>query len=131
MLRWDGASAPGDEDAAVDKLAGPSTLSAFVFAGPTNADLGEFVQSTIQWTVRDHGDTCPETTPEVTAPIEIGGKPGMYLAWNCGILINHAITVHDGMAFTMVMRDPGIPAATDQKDRALLQELVDAVTFGS
>jgi hypothetical protein len=130
MLRWDGASAPGNEDAAVDRFGGPSTASAFVFAGPTAVDLDTLVKNTITWTVRDHGDTCTERTPEVREPIEIGGEPGTFLAWNCGILINHAITVHDGMAFTMVMRDPGVPAASDPTDRALLQELVDSVVLG-
>ena len=131
MLRWDGASAPGDDDPSVDKFAGPGTVSAFANAGPTSDDLDTFVRHTIEWTVRDHGDTCPATAPEVTEPIDFGGEKGHFLAWNCGILINQALLVRDGVAYTMVMRDPGVPAATDAADRALLQQLLDSVVFGS
>ena len=131
MIHWDGASAPGNSDGSVDKLIGPQDLSAFAFAGPTALDLDAFVEDTIAWTIRDHGDTCPERTPQARERIMIGGQPGIFLAWACGILINQVITVHAGTAFTMVMRDPGVPTATDPQDRAILEELLDSVVFPS
>jgi len=129
IFRWDGASAPGSDDPSVDKFAGQETAAVFAFAGPTSDDLAAFVQHTIEWTVRDHGDTCPERTPEMRESIVIGGEPGTFLAWNCGILINQALAIHHGTAFTMVMRDLAVPAATDAGDRALFDQLLDAVVF--
>ena len=127
MLRWDGASAPGNDDGTVDKFVSPSTVSTFAFAGPIRADLDQFVKDNIAWTVRDHGDTCPATAPETTEPIQIGGEDGMLLSWNCGILINQALAIRDGTGFVFVMRDPGVQAATDATDRALLEDLLNSV----
>lgn len=129
MIRWDAASSPGDDDSSVDKFAGPAGLSAFAFAGPVRVDLAGFVKETIAWTVRDHGDTCPATAPEVTEPIEIGGEPGMLLSWDCGILINEALLVRKGTGFVVVIRDLDVKAATDPADRAILQALLDSITF--
>ena len=129
IFKWDGASAPGDGDPTVDRLGGPGKASAFVFAAPTTSSLDGLVRDTIKWTVRDHGDTCPATTPDVTEPIRFGGEQAMFLGWNCGILINQVVAVHDGMAYTMVVRDPGVAAATDAADRALLEQLLNSVVF--
>jgi hypothetical protein len=129
ILPWDGASAPGDDAPTVDKLAGPGTASAFVFAAPTSDDLDKLARDTISWTVRDHGDTCPATAPEVTEPITFGGVKARFLAWNCGILINQVVAVHDGKAYTMVLRDPGVHAAMDADDHAVLQQLLSSVIF--
>lgn len=129
MLRWDGASAPGNDEGTVDKFVSPSTVSTFAYAGPIKADLDQFVKDNIAWTVRDHGDTCPATAPETTEPIQIGGEDGMLLSWNCGILINQALAIRDGTGFVFVMRDPGVQAATDATDRALLEDLLNSVTL--
>jgi hypothetical protein len=127
-LRWDGASQPGYEEPVVDKFGGPVSASAFAFAGPVTFDLDGFVQDRIKANARDHGDTCP-ATPEVKEPIEIGGQPGVFLAWNCGILINQAVTVHDGVGFAMTMRDRELQAATNPDDRAILEALLGSVIF--
>lgn len=129
VLPWDAASSPGHTDPVVDKFASPSDVSAFAFAGPVTVDLAGFVEDTIAWTVRDHGDTCPATAPEKIEPIEIGGEPGMLLSWNCGILINDAVLVREGTGFVLVMRDPSVAAATDPADRAILEVLLDSITF--
>jgi hypothetical protein len=129
MLPWDGTSAPGSEDATVDQFVGPSDVSSWAYAGPMTGDLAGFVKDNIAWTVRDHGDTCPATAPETTEPIEIGGESGMLLSWDCGILINQAVLVRDGTNFVFAMRDPGIHAATDPADRAILEDLLGSVTF--
>ena len=129
MLRWDGASQPGHLDASVDKFASPSAVSAWAFSGPVTVDLAGFAKELIAWTVRDHGDTCPTTTPESTEPIQVGGEAGMLLSWNCGILVNEAVTVRDGTGFVLVIRDPGVEAATDPADRTLLDKLLHSVTL--
>jgi hypothetical protein len=131
ILPWNGASAPGNDASTVDKFVSPATVSAFGFAGPVAADLDQFVKDNIAWTVRDHGDTCPATAPETTDPIQIGGEDGMLLSWNCGTLINQALVIRDGTAFVLVMRDPGVQAATDATDRALLEDLLNSVTLPS
>ena len=129
MLRWDGKSAPGHDDGSVDKLVGPASAMVFAHAAPMTVDLDRFVQDTITWTVRDHGDTCPATKPETTEPIQIGGEPGMLLSWNCGILINEALTIRDKTGYVFVLRDTAVPAATDPADLALLRQLLDSVSF--
>ena len=129
--RWDGASAPGDDFPSVDRFASPTTVSVFGYAGPVTTDLDQFVDDTIAWTVRDHGDTCPAAAPEATEPIQFGGEDGMLLSWDCGILINQALLIRDGTGFVFVMSDPGVQAATDATDRALLEGLLDSVTLPS
>ena len=126
MLQWDGASAPGHDDGSVDKFAGPSTVSVVGYVGPVTVDLDGFAKDNIAWTVHDHGDTCPAKDPETTESIQIGGESGVLQSWNCGILINEALIVHDGMGYVFVMRDPGVAAATDASDRALFEDLLDS-----
>ena len=53
----------------------------------------------------------------------------MLVEWNCGILINVAVTVHDGVAYLFGFRDLGVHAATDPADRAALQGLLDSMQF--
>ena len=55
----------------------------------------------------------------------------MLLSWDCGILINQALLIRDGTGFVFVMSDPGVQAATDATDRALLEGLLDSVTLPS
>ena len=130
VFRWDGKTAAGHEEPEVDKFGGPPSATAWAFAGPVTLDLAGFVQDRIDANVRDHGDTCP-APPEVNEPIQIGGEPGVFLAWNCGILINQAVIVHQGVGFCMVMRDRAVQAATDAGDRAIHKTLLDSVVFPS
>ena len=87
------------------------------------------MKATIQGTVEDHGDTCPKAIPDAQHPIEIGGQPGMLLAWDCGLLIDQAVTVRDGVGYFFGLRDPTVQAATDAADRRLFFELLDSVRF--
>jgi hypothetical protein len=130
MLPYDGTSGLGHASIEVDKFVGPA-VDVFSWAQPFAGNLPELVQATIDQNVRDHSDTCPTPRPEVIEPIDVGGRPGRLLGWNCGILINEAVTVHDGIAYTFVLRDLGLAAASDPADRALLEELLDSVTFPS
>jgi hypothetical protein len=129
IAKWDGVSQPGSTEPTVDKFGGSASASAFAMAAATNLDLTDLVKDRIAANFRDHGDTCPKEAPDVNQPTTVGDDPAVFLAWNCGILINMVITVHDGLAFLMVMRDVQVHAATDPADRALLDALVSGVRF--
>jgi hypothetical protein len=129
ILRWDGASAPGNSDPTADKFISPATVSVFSYAAPFSGDLDQFAEDYTAWTVRDHGDTCPATAPTTSETIEIGGETGVLQSWDCGILINPALTLHDGTAFVFVMRDIAVHAATDPADRAIFEEILESVSF--
>jgi hypothetical protein len=51
------------------------------------------------------------------------------LAYNCGILINHAVTVHHGVGYDFAFRDPTVAAATDPTDHAALLDILGSVQF--
>lgn len=125
ILPWNSLNQPGP-DAESDKFAGPGDLTAWAFAGPFGGDLNAFVADRIAANARDHADTCPVAEPEINEPIQIGGQPGVLLGWNCGALINQAVTLRAGVAYEFVLRDLGIRAATDPTDRALFQSILDS-----
>ena len=129
--KWDGTSQPGSTEPSVDKFGGSASASAFAMAAETELDLPDLVKDRIAANFRDHGDTCPVETPDVNEPTTVGDDPAAFLAWNCGILINMVVTVHDGLAFLMVMRDTQVHASTDLADRALLDTLLSGVRFSS
>lgn len=112
-----------------DQFLGHADTSSWAFAAQTTKGLRAYVKGTIEGTVEDHGDTCPAATPDAQHPIEIGGQPGTLLAWDCGLLINQAVTVQDGVGYFFGFRDPSVQAATDAADRKLFLELLDSVTF--
>lgn len=127
-VRWDGVEASGHEEPTVDQFQGPMYAQFWAYGAPVSMDLAGFVRAQIAANARDHGDTCP-AKPEVQEPISIAGGPGVFLAWNCGILINEAITVHGGKAFMLFARDLLIHAATDAADRSTLDALLANVTL--
>jgi len=128
IVRWDGDRQSGP-DAETDKLAGPDQIMAWAFAGPYAGGLDAFVQERIAANHRDHADTCPETDPAIKEPVAIGAERGVFLAWNCGAVINIAVAVHAGVGYMFVFRDLAIEAATDPADRALFQSILDSVEF--
>jgi hypothetical protein len=127
---WDGSGAPFSGDAVADQFIGPATASAWGFAAPTTEDLAGYVDERIAATATAASATC-SPAPESQDPIDIGGEPGMLLSWNCGILINLAVTVHDGTGYVYGLRDPSVHAATDAEDRAIFEELLSSVQFSS
>jgi hypothetical protein len=127
-VAWDGSGAPFSGDAEADQFVGPGTASAWAFAAPTTKDLAGYVQERIAATAAAASATCP-ATPELQDPIEIGGEPGTLLGWDCGILINIALTVHNGTGYLFGLRDPAVHAATDAADRATFLELLGSVGF--
>ena len=129
LARWDGKGSPGAIDAVADQFIGPADTSSWAFAAPTTKGLRAYVKATIQGTVEDHADTWPKPTPDAQHPIEIGGQPGMLLAWDCGLLINQAVTVKDGVGYFFGLRDPAVHTATNAADRKLFLELLGSVKF--
>jgi hypothetical protein len=126
---WDGKGEPPSSDAAeADRFVGPAAASSWAYAAPTAKDLAAYVKENIEATAKYHGDTCP-ATPEAQDPIEIGGQPGTLLAYNCGILINNAVTVDKGVGYLFGFRDPSVQAATDAADRELFLELIKSVNL--
>lgn len=126
--KWDGISAPPFAAPEGDKFEIPGPASAAGMSSPTSKDLAGYVQDRIAANQRDHADTCPPV-PETSDPIEIDGEPATLLSWDCGILINLGITVHDGIGYLFGMRDPDVHAASDPTDRALFMNLLTSVQF--
>jgi hypothetical protein len=130
VLRWDGVRQPGP-DAEVDKFPGPDRISMSAFAGPWKGTLAAFVADRIAANHRDQADTCPNEKPDINEPVSIGGRPGNLLGWNCGAVINQAVIVRNGVAFSFSFRDLGIRAASDPADSVLFQSILDSVVFPS
>jgi hypothetical protein len=130
LLRWDGTKSPGP-DAEADKFAGPEQISAWAIGGPFSGDLAAFVTNRIAANARDHSDTCPVAEPEINEPLQIGGQPWVLLGWNCGAVINQALTLRNGVAYVFTFRDLGVRAATDPVDRALFLSILDSVELPS
>ena len=126
--RWNGKGAPGSEDAVVDQFVGPAAAYSWAYAASTTSALPAYVKATIEVTVEDHSDTCP-ADPVAGDSIQIGGQPGTLLAWNCGVLVNQAVTVHHGVGFFFGFLDQSVHAATDATDRKLFLKLLSSVHF--
>ncbi len=97
-------------------------------AAPTTRDLAGYAKDRIDANAKDHSDTCPPV-PSVKEPIKIGSEPGTFMAWDCGILINVAVAVHNGKGYVFGFRDPAIHAATDLADRAVFLEILKSVKY--
>jgi len=127
-LHWDGTVEPGPF-AETDRFAGPDSRGAWAYAGPFAGDLEALAADRIAATHRDHADTCPVVEPELREPLQINGQSWVLLGWNCGALINEALTLRGGIAYVFVFRDLAIRAATDPADRALFDSVLDSVVL--
>ena len=125
---WDGVSGYGHDSPETDQIVGPATASSWAVAVKTDKDLATYAQDFIAETARTHGDTCT-SGPEGQDSIKVGADPGMLIAWNCGILINGAVAVHNGRAYVFGLRDPAVHAATDPADRATFLTMLESVHF--
>ncbi len=125
---WDGIGSPGIDDAHNDQWDSGTGPAAFARANPFAGDLAAYTRDAISRTATYHGDTCPPT-PASNDPTTIGEKPGSLLTWNCGILINIAVTVDHGVGYFFVFRDPSVKAATDPTDGATFKSILDSVRF--
>lgn len=128
--RWDGVSGLKSDSPQVDIWTSTGTQSSWGWAAPFAEDLKAYAAKEIADTAKYHGDTCP-ASPESQEQITVGGDPGMLIAWNCGILINIAVTVHDGTGYGFGFRDPAVQAATDPSDHATFLGLLESVLFPS
>lgn len=125
---WDGKSGLKSDSAEVDRFLAPSDVTSTGVAAPEDQTLAASTDALIAATVQYHSDTCP-ATPEAQDPITVGGDPAMLVAWNCGILINIAVTVHNGVGYQFLWRDPAVHAATDPTDRAAFLAMLESVQF--
>lgn len=125
---WDGVSGVSSDSPQVDRWVSVGVASAWASAAAYDKDLKSYAAKTIADTTKYHGDTCT-APPESQEPITVGGEPGTLIAWNCGILINIGVTVHDGIGYTFGFRDPAIAAATDPADHDVFLDLLKSVKF--
>jgi hypothetical protein len=125
---WDGKAKLSSESPEVDQWTSPAPASSWALATPSTQELDAFTASMIATNARDHGDTCP-AKPEKTVPITVGGGPGTLLAYNCGILINLAAAVHNGVGYQFGFRDPAVHAATDPKDESTFLAILASMQF--
>jgi hypothetical protein len=125
---WDGKGAPFHDVPQADQFVSQSAASAWFFGAPTKKDLAARVQESIAANAAEHGATCPPV-PAFQAPIKIGSEPGVLLGYDCGILINSAIAVHDGVVYLFGFRDPTVHAATSPADRETFLALLESVKF--
>jgi hypothetical protein len=128
MLAWDGKGMPGHDVAEADQFVGPGSASSWFVGAPTSKDLAGQVKQVIAGTAKDHGDTCPPL-PSAQDAITIGSEPATLLSYDCGILINNAVTVHGGKAYVFGFRDEAVHAATDPTDRKTFIDLLKTVQF--
>ena len=126
--KWDGHAGLTIESPQVDKFESGSTAVLWATAAPWSQDLAAWTTYAIHWTNQFHGDSCT-AAPASTTPITIGGQPGVLLAYDCGVLINNAVTVHSGVGYWFVFRDPGVYAATDPTDHATFLTMLRSVQF--
>ena len=108
MLEWDGKGMPSHDVAEADQFVSPGPASSWFLGATSSNDLAAEVKVGIAGIATDHGDTCPPV-PASQDPIKIGAEPGVLLSYDCGILINTAITVHDGRKYVFGFRDPASP----------------------
>ena len=103
--RWNGQSGLDINSDQVDTFRSPTVDPAiWVVATPWQQSLAAFTSFAISWTSSFHGDSCT-AEPNSMSPIIVGGQPGVLLAYDCGILINDAITVVRGVGYWFVFRD--------------------------
>lgn len=127
--KWDGESGLNGDSAYVDLLGQPGeTRGVWVAAAPRKGDLAAYTTFLIAWNFHVHGDTCPQR-PNMREPVMIGGQPGILLAYNCGILVNNAATIHDGVGYFFAFVDHDLAAATDPTDHATFLKILKSVQF--
>jgi hypothetical protein len=128
VIRWDGIVEPGPF-AETDKFAGPASLMAWAYAGAYRGDLAALAADRITATHRDHADTCPVIAPDIHEPLDIHGQSWRLLGWNCGALVNEAVTLRGDTAYVVVFRDLAVRSASDPTDRALFESMLESIVL--
>jgi hypothetical protein len=127
LQKWDGRTAVTYTSAQVDQL-GSGSPGAFGVATPWKRDLAAFTRFLNSPKFLNHSEFCPQQ-PTTRDRITMGGQPGVLLAYDCGILINIAATVHNGVAYWFVFRDPRVYAANDPTDHATFLKMLRSLRF--
>jgi hypothetical protein len=128
--RWDGDSIIHSDAANVDKFYPTGLAGAWASAAAYTGTLKSYVAKTIADTAKYHGTTCT-APPEAKLSIAFGKEPGTLLQFNCGILINIAVTVHDGIGYSFGFRDPTVHVAADPADQAIFTGILASTQFPS
>lgn len=127
-VRWDGESQPS-LGPNVDLFSGPH-LIVLGFAGPFSGDLAAYQADRVAANARDHPE-CGSDAYQGGQPADVGGQPGVLLTWDCGALVEQAITVHAGVGYAFTIRDLNFAASLDPTDLASVRSMLDSVTFPS
>jgi len=129
FAKWDGESELNGDSAEVDLIGDPGdTSGVWAAAAPSKRDLVAETAYAITWNAHYHGDYCPQR-PDITTRITVGGQPGVLLAYNCGILVNTAVTVAHGVDYWFVFVDRSVAAATTPTDHATFMKILSSVQF--
>jgi hypothetical protein len=127
--KWNGSGELVKDSLDVDVFFRPSSSAiSFAAAAGWTHGLASYARYLIASNVRYHSDTCPRR-PNKQAGIAIGGRPGVLLEYNCGILINIAATVRHGVGYVFTFRDDNVQAASDQTDHAVFAQILRSVEF--
>jgi hypothetical protein len=110
-----------------DQFRSASTAIAFAVAAHWKRDLAAWTRLWIAMTARYHEECPPE--PNTRNRVTIGDQPGVLLGYNCGILVNIAVTVHSGVGYSVSFVDDSVPAATDPTDHATFLTMLRSVQF--
>jgi hypothetical protein len=110
-----------------DQFRSASTAAAYTVAAQWKQDLAAFAKFWISDTARYH-ESCPPK-PTRRHSITIGGQPGALLAYNCGILVNLAVTVHHGIGYNFTFVDDSVQSVTDPTDRATFLNMLKSIHF--
>jgi len=127
--KWDGSAELVKDSFDVDVFFRPSSsATSFAAAAHWTHGLDSYARYLIACTARYHSDTCPRR-PNRQAGIAIGGRPGVLLEYNCGILINIAATVRHGVGYVFTFRDDSVQAASDRTDHTVFAQILSSVEF--
>ena len=127
--KWDGQSGLDIDSPQVDSFRSPSASPVFwAVATHWQQSLAAFTSFAISWTTSFHGDSCT-AEPNRRTPITVGGQPGVLLAYDCGVLINNAVTVDHGVGYWFVFKDDAVQAATDPGDHATFMHVLTSIRF--
>lgn len=127
--KWDGRSGLDIDSSQVDQFRSPLADPVFwAVATHWQQSLEAFTSYAISWTSSFHGDSCT-AQPSSRSPITVGGQQGVLLAYDCGVLINYAVTVHNGVGYWFLFKDDAVQAATDPTDHATFLRVLNSVQF--
>ena len=128
-VKWDGKAELDGTSTAADLIGQPGeTRGVWAAASPSKLDLAADAAFAIRWTAQVHGDYCPHR-PNARTHVMVGSRPGILLAYNCGILVNLAVTVAHGVEYWFSFVDHGLVAATDPADHAIFMKILSSVQF--